>query len=365
MRITFPNLGNVGFAAKSLFEGLDIEFVMPPQSSSKTLNLGAHYSPEEMCLPFKIMMGSYLESIKMGADTILITGSCGPCRFGEYCELQIELLKRMGYDLDFIVIDQPSDIGIKELFFRLSKIKNASSKAFFKRMQGIITALKILKLLDKLEAEAHYKAGFEKNKGDCKKLLKNCKLELYSSKGSNTMLEILNKYFKNLKGIELDKQKSPLRIAIIGEIYTVIEPFANLYIEDKLMEYGVSSTRKLSPSWWIKDTVLSPLKLDSLDIKKAGRKYLNLCIGGYAQECIGEAMLAKKLGFDGAIQIFPLGCMPEIVSKSILPSIARNEDFPILSLVIDEMTGEAGYITRIEAFIDLLERRKNNVLLGS
>jgi hypothetical protein len=28
------------------------------------------------------------------------------------------------------------------------------------------------------------------------------------------------------------------------------------------------------------------------------------------------------------------------------------------------MTGEAGYITRIEAFIDLLDRRRQNVLSG-
>ncbi len=36
-----------------------------------------------------------------------------------------------------------------------------------------------------------------------------------------------------------------------------------------------------------------------------------------------------------------------------------------MSLVVDEMTGEAGYSTRIEAFIDLLERREDNVLYGS
>ncbi len=57
-----------------------------------------------------------------------------------------------------------------------------------------------------------------------------------------------------------------------------------------------------------------------------------------------------------------MGCMPEIVSKSILPKISRDKDFPILTLVVDEMTGEAGYVTRIEAFVDLLERRKDNVL---
>jgi predicted nucleotide-binding protein (sugar kinase/HSP70/actin superfamily) len=59
------------------------------------------------------------------------------------------------------------------------------------------------------------------------------------------------------------------------------------------------------------------------------------------------------------------GCMPEIVSKSILPTVSKNENIPILSLVVDELTGEDGYITRIEAFLDLLERRKNNVLYGN
>ena len=36
-----------------------------------------------------------------------------------------------------------------------------------------------------------------------------------------------------------------------------------------------------------------------------------------------------------------------------------------MSLVVDEMTGEAGLVTRIEAFIDLLERKRDNVLSGS
>lgn len=60
-----------------------------------------------------------------------------------------------------------------------------------------------------------------------------------------------------------------------------------------------------------------------------------------------------------------MGCMPEIVSKAILPSISKDKNFPIMTLVVDEMTGEAGYLTRIEAFVDLLERRRENVLSWS
>jgi len=128
------------------------------------------------------------------------------------------------------------------------------------------------------------------------------------------------------------------------------------------MDYGVCSQRTLTPTWWVKDAALSPIKLNSLDIRKASKEYLPLYIGGHARECVGEAVLASNGDFDGAIQIFPMGCMPEIVAKSILPSISQDKDFPIMTLVVDEMTGEAGYVTRIEAFLDLLERRRNNVL---
>lgn len=361
MKITAPHLGNVNIAAKALFNGLGIEYIMPPLNSNKALDIGALYSPEEICLPFKIMIGNYIESIRLGADTVILTGSCGPCRFGEYCEIQINLLKKLGYNLDFIVIDQPSDIGVKELLNRLSKIKAASSKPYLIRAKAIYNAVKIMKLIDKFEALVHEKAGFEMKKGECKLLLKNCKNSLLNCNTAGEMINTLKSYFKKLHDIEIEKNKNPIKIAIIGEIYTIIEPFSNMYVEDKLMDYGISSKRRLSASWWLKDTLLSPLKLDSIAIKKAGKDYLNLCIGGHAQECIGEAMMAKNEGFDGAIQILPLGCMPEIVSKSILPTISRKEDFPILSIVIDEMTGEAGFVTRIEAFIDLLERRKENV----
>ena len=50
--------------------------------------------------------------------------------------------------------------------------------------------------------------------------------------------------------------------------------------------------------------------------------------------------------------------MPEIVAESILPAVERDFDIPVLTLIIDEMTGEAGYFTRVEAFIDLLYRRR-------
>lgn len=365
MKITFPHMGNIYLGVKALFDGLGVDYIIPPQNSKLSLEIGSLYSPEEICLPFKLMIGNYIQAIEQGADTIILPGSCGPCRFGEYCEMQMMLLKRLGYNLDFIVIDAPTDIGIKELYNRISKISSISNKPKYKKFKSLFDAIKVMNLIDEIEAATHNFAGYEKTKGECKSILNKCKEDAFKCNSPKEMIKILLDYKEKINHVSIDINKDPLKIAIIGEIYTVIEPFSNLFIEDKLMSYGVSTKRNLTPSWWVKNTALLPTKLNSLNIKSAAKSYLSLNIGGHARECIGEAVLAKDENYDGAIQIFPMGCMPEIVSKSILPKISKDKDFPIMSLVVDEMTGDAGYVTRIEAFVDLLERRRNNVLFRS
>ncbi|MEA4826745.1 MAG: 2-hydroxyglutaryl-CoA dehydratase [Clostridium sp.] len=364
MKVTFPHMGNVYIAAKIFFDGMGIDYVVPPINNKAALEIGAAHSPEEMCLPFKIMIGNYIQSIEQGADTILLVGSCGPCRFGEYCELQLNLLEKLGHDLKFIVMDYPKDIGKKELMKRIGYLISGSTKGNNEKIIAALRALKAINLIDKIEERAHYLAGYEVNRGECKKLLNQCKRDVFAKNNPAEAIKILELYRKKIEKVPIDKNKNPLKVAVIGEIYTVIDPFSNLNIEDKLMDYGVCSKRKLTPSWWVKDAAMKVLNLNSLDLRRASKEYLPYYIGGHARECIGEAMLAQKGNLDGAIQIFPMGCMPEIITKSILPSISKDKDFPIMSLVVDEMTGEGGYVTRIEAFLDLLERRQQNVLYG-
>lgn len=362
MKATFPHMGNVYLAAKALLDGLGIDYVIPPKNNKTALDIGSLHSPEEICLPFKIMIGNYVQAIEQGADTVIFVGSCGPCRLGEYCELQINLMKKLGYNINFIVIDYPKDIGIKELFRRVNEIAEVSQKKTHEKLKALANAIRVINLVDEIEEMAHMYAGYERSRGECKSFLIQCKKEAMESSSPIEMIQILKSYKKKLSHISVDINKNPLHIAIIGEIYTVIEPYSNFYIEDKLMDYGISSSRGLTPSWWVKNAALSPLKINSLTIRKNSKKYLPIPIGGHAVECIGEAVTASNEGFDGAIQIFPMGCMPEIVSKSILPTISKDLDFPVMSLVVDDMTGEAGYVTRIEAFIDLLERRRDDVL---
>ena len=356
-------MGNAYLAVKALLDALEVEYVIPPFCGREALRLGSLVSPEEICLPFKINMGNYLQSIERGADTVVITGSCGPCRFGEYCELQARILRRLGRDVDFIVIERPSEIGLRNLLGRLKRVAGDSGKSGAQKLNVLIWAVRIMKRIDALEARAHMLAGYERNRGECRRLLHAFRRDAQKAKGPNEMAGVIRAYDRRLDAVKTDGAKAPVKIAIVGEIYTIIEPFANLYIEDRLMDYGVSTKRRLSPSWWAGNLLRSAFHAPS-GAHRAARGYLGLEIGGHARECIGGAVLAKEEGFDGAIQIFPMGCMPEIVSKAILPSVAREKDFPVLSLVVDEMTGEAGFVTRLEAFVDLLERRRDRGVSG-
>ena len=52
------------------------------------------------------------------------------------------------------------------------------------------------------------------------------------------------------------------------------------------------------------------------------------------------------------------GCGPDSLMVERITRYAKRLKKPLLNLTVDEHTGEAGFITRIEAFTDMLFRKK-------
>ncbi|WDV46651.1 CoA protein activase [Clostridiaceae bacterium M8S5] len=363
MKITFPHMGNAYIGAKSIIEDCGIDVIVPPKCSKKTLELGTKYSPETICLPLKINIGNYIESIKKGADTIIIAGCKGPCRFGLYSIIEEEILRDLGYDVKFLVIDafENGDDGLLNQFGKL----NAKQK--FNILISFIKGKKIMTMADKLTALSNRKRAYTNDKREIDKIMDDYRDQIYHSKGSDKIMEIIKKTNKRLLNIKEDNTKNILEIGIVGEIYAVIEPFVNLEIERKLGYLDVLVHRYLSPSAWIENHVsIKTLFGSSLEKKmlKEASKYFKTIVGGHCRETVGSSIMYAKKKYDGIIQIYPFGCMPEIVAASVLPSISKEYNIPIMTLIVDEMSGEAGYITRIEAFVDLLRKRKEQVNNG-
>ena len=75
----------------------------------------------------------------------------------------------------------------------------------------------------------------------------------------------------------------------------------------------------------------------------------------YEKKSIGAALhLMRRRLVDGLVQIVSFGCGPDSMVASLIESRAHEAGLPYLLLSIDEHSGEAGTVTRLEAFVDML-----------
>jgi len=62
---------------------------------------------------------------------------------------------------------------------------------------------------------------------------------------------------------------------------------------------------------------------------------------------------------DGIIGVMAFGCGPDSLMMEKLRRKARSQKSPpFMCLTVEEHTSETGVITRLEAFLDMLQRRK-------
>ncbi len=357
MKLTYPHMGEAYIAVKSLMDDIGVQSVIPSFTTDSTLRLGSSISPETICLPYKIMLGNYINSIRAGADTIIITGSCGPCRFGYYGPLQKQALEEAGYKgIDIIILDPPRE-GYRNFFDAIGKIAG-------NRKANVVTAFmnayKVCCEVDRLNSLLYYTRPRAANKAELKNITHSFKKEVMNVKGTSEMLQLIHETADKVGRVDIDKGFKPIRIGIIGEIYTIIEPFTNLNAEERLGDLGVEVHRSMTVKDWARNTIILPMtgRKGYRMEKKLSRPYLPTLIGGHTQQCLGHAVHYAKSGYDGLVQIYPMTCMPEIVSRSILPQIEKDYSIPILYLIVDEQTGEAGFQTRLEAFVDYIGRNK-------
>lgn len=357
MKVTYPHLGSLSIAMHGLLEDLGLDVQAPPPITKRTINLGVRHSPEFACFPLKINMGNFIEALEAGADTIVMAGGTGPCRFGYYAQVQREILRDLGYNFEMIVLEPPQG-QMSELVDKVKEL--CGDKSWPEVMRALHTAWRRIKAMDQLHALSLKIRPRELEKGSTTKAYKEALQPIASARSNAQIEEALRLGTETVKAVPCNFQKNVLRIGLVGEIYMILEPYANLHIENVLGEMGVEVERSIYISHWIKEhLVLSSLGLKgSKKIKKAAAPYLNHFVGGHGWESVGDTVLYARKGFDGVVHILPFTCTPEIVAQSILPTVSREQGIPVISFSLDEQAGEAGFITRLEAFLDLLSQRR-------
>ena len=83
-------------------------------------------------------------------------------------------------------------------------------------------------------------------------------------------------------------------------------------------------------------------------------------MGADAADNIGRAKYLCENGYDGIIHIKSSFCTPEIGAMPIINKICNEYNVPVIFFSFDSNTSEVGIKTRIEAFYDMIEMRKDN-----
>ena len=344
--ISFPHIGDYSYFVKPFIKNItNLNVQVAPPITKKTVEIGSKYSPDYVCLPFKYNLGNYIEALEDGANILFQFG--GGCRYGNYAELQETILKDLGYDFEFYQFIKKGKTSFNYVYKMFKDLNSELTRGKLLKELALIF-LKII-LFDRTE---HYRRKkLEINEGDFKKLKYRFINELKEETNIIKVLKIKHKYLKKYRKVKCKKPK--LKIGIIGELYTAMEPFATYNLEDELKNFDISIKRFTDVSY-----LLIYKKFLNKIVRYKARDYLKYKIGADATYNVYRTLKLKKKKFDGIIHTKPFGCTPEVGVMPILSKISNDKDIPIMFLSFDTQESNTGIKTRIEAFVDMLLMRK-------
>lgn len=161
------------------------------------------------------------------------------------------------------------------------------------------------------------------------------------SKIDNAYIKALNEYKKYKTGLNDEGYK--IKVALMGHPYNVYDNFVNMDIKTKLNKLGVG--------------IITEELINRNYIDKEVKGLYKKPFWTFARNAYGASTyLAQNKKVDGIIYISSFACGIDSVIIELLKDKIR--DFPLLILKVDEQTGEGGFNTRVEAFVDMIERRK-------
>lgn len=347
-KITYPQIGNYHIPVNYLLRNItNLEIINPPKITTKTLEIGNKYSPDFICTPFKYTLGTFIEGIEKGANIALQLG--GGCKYGYYFELQQKIINDLNLNCEIINLISKGKANYKEIYIKIKKYLKSNN---FKNIYYLWNTKKIVEYMDAIEFLIRKEKYRIKNYdviSEYKKMLK--KIE-----ENEKMWKIRKTYKKIKKEIKknVENREKCIKIGIIGELYTVMESFANFKIEENLLERNVSITREINATYLL----FEKNKKMKKELKKSN--YISTKMGADASDNVCKAEKYCKEGYDAILHIKSSFCTPEIAAMPLIEKVCSDYNVPVLFLSFDTNSNETGVSTRLEALLDLIEMRKNN-----
>jgi predicted nucleotide-binding protein (sugar kinase/HSP70/actin superfamily) len=313
---------------KKLLEELDVEIILSSPTNKTIVEEGVTHGFGELCIPVKIYYGQVINLVENNSD------------------------------LDFLFVPR--------------YVSEVADSYFCPKFLSLPDVIKILPKMPKM-------LNFEVNVKEFPIVLSAIELGKQLGKNHNVSLEAYRKaqsYFKEyhkflreggsvnhaLRLVQRDlpfklpkKQlKGDIRFLLLGHAYNLFDTFINLDFIKKLHDQDVEvlTIENLPENIFKKPVIVNP---------KSGklRNYWR-----HEEEILQAIRFFLTKGrneIDGVIFLISFACGPDSLISELIMRDMKVAGLPFLEIIMDEHSGEAGMMTRIESFVEMVRRKRKKL----
>jgi predicted nucleotide-binding protein (sugar kinase/HSP70/actin superfamily) len=296
---------------QSFFNELGVQTVVSPCTNRGIVEDGLNACVCEACLPIKTFFGHML-ALRDKADCVFIPRYVSVHRHEFICPKFAGLPDMVRHAL----IDIPPILEVQVNHYNGHADASLKAAVDAGRQLGLATGL-------------------------CRKAYSNA-LEQYRQNRARQVGQLL----ETKQAVTTDSNKDGPLVLLLGHAYNVLDHGMNLNLVRSMQRMGAR--------------VMTAENID-------GRLLRPLC--GHQEEPSFWTLGAQMLGagyyalerneVDGVIYLTSFGCGLDAFMEYMVARRMHEQGMPYMVLTMDEHTAEAGMITRLEAFMETLPRRKN------
>lgn len=303
---------------ETFFETLRIEVIVSDPTTEATIRQGSKLLPSDLCLPIKIYFG-HIESLREKVDFLFVP---------RYISIESDAYmcpKLIGLP-DMVLCAIESLPPLIDLPIHCKAHGTEAERLFYLKVGKIFSK-------NREKVERAYAMGMERQGRFRTLLRKSFSFEeaLHLSRSS----EIPEKL----------REDGKVKVGIIGRPYYTYDPFLRRSIVEQVEGRGYH--------------LLMIEVLSDQEIERGVEKLRKRIYWSFGKEMVGSAIIfAQERSIQGIINLASFGCGQDSFNFEMIQHLIKGR-VPILSLVFDEHLSDVGFSTRIEAFLEMVDRGVN------
>lgn len=303
---------------KTFFDHLDAEVVTSPATTREIVALGSSRVVAETCFPVKVFLGHCI-SLADKCDFIFVPAVRAMEQKIHNCSKFLglpDMAKAAVPEAPFILEgDIDMDKGLRDLYQAIYRVGRHFT-------------------WNPLKVKRAAEAAWESHRA----------FRLQMCSRQQTPLRAIEEMSSTFQGDDGNGANAATTVAVVGHPYLLYDDFVNYRLPQRLHDMGCR--------------VVTPEMASADNINAAVEKLVEKAYWTYEAEVVGAGGHYLGSDVDGVIALMAFGCGPDSLMINIVQRYAKEKGKPFMLLSLDEHTSETGLLTRLEAFLDMIHRRK-------